>query len=115
MTRWWGVGRCVEPPILIEKRRGIAPRPVVGFGDIPAKASHDIFEAVAFQSLDESLLGVSFSYLVRIDFPELRKYRGGRGPFRGRRGNRVRVFRKGGVGGNLRRGRCVRVSNASNA
>jgi len=94
--------RLIGPTILVEERRRIAPRPIVGFRGIAPKADEDGFEVGALKGLDESLFGVPPPDAVRKDGPEVGEANGGRAPFRGRRGYRGIGVRKGGVGGNLR-------------
>lgn len=101
--RGWGVA----PSVLVEEGRRVAPRPIIGFGGVAPDAGKYRFEVGALERLGESLLGVALADLVRENRPELGKASGGRAPFRGRRGDRVRGVRKGGAGGNLRGGRGV--------
>jgi len=102
------LGRLVSPALLVEPSRRIAPRSIIGFGDIAPKPGHDRFEVSNEQGLDELSHRIGFADLVRIQRPEFDPSSGGRAPLRGRRGYGLKGFRKGGLGGNLR-GRKVRT------
>lgn len=84
---WLGLRRLITPAVLIEPRRRIAPRAVVGLADVAAKASNDRFEVSAFQRFGETLFGRTLPNLVRVDRPERFEILGGRAPLRGRRGD----------------------------
>lgn len=49
---------------------GVAPRPVVGFGDIATKSGHEGFEIDAALCFGELLVGIGLADLVGIDRPE---------------------------------------------
>lgn len=103
--RCWGW--LVLPAILVEERRGIAPRPVVGLCGVSDEPAQDGFEACALGRLGERLLGVSLADLVREHRPEAVEICGGRAPFRGRRGIGRKGFRRRGYGGRTFRGKKV--------
>jgi hypothetical protein len=65
--------RLILPAILIEPCRGIAPRPVVGFCDVPLEPAHQIFErnATLISNRVERFFCVALSYFVRVSIPEL--------------------------------------------
>ena len=101
MTARRRFGRLIFPSVLVQPRRWIAPRSVVGLGDVAAKPVHQGIERRAANGLAPRLSGIGLANSVRVQFPkrgELRIVCGGRAPFRGRRG--YGFFLGRGCGGN---------------
>lgn len=73
-TRRTGTGRrgrwLVGPAFLVEPRGRVAPRPVVGLGDVATKSGHECFVIDLAGSDGELGLRVSLANLVRVETPK---------------------------------------------
>jgi hypothetical protein len=65
-----GGGRLVAPAVLVEECRRVAPRPIVGLGDVALKPGHDVGEGSALESCRKFPFGVPLADLVRKQAPE---------------------------------------------